>query len=109
MLQKITDLLKDISSFSVKSQEELELFRLKYLSKKGLISDLFEDFRNVAAEEKKEVGQKLNLLKNNALEKYNSLKSQLLNNEDVSEEMDLYPAFISILIRYASSYFDCQK
>jgi phenylalanyl-tRNA synthetase alpha chain len=89
MLQKISALLEEVSTFSVKNQEELELFRLKYLSKKGLISDLFEDFRNVAVSEKKEVGQKLNLLKQNALEKYNSLKSELLTSEDKSEATDL--------------------
>ena len=60
-------------------------FRLKYLSKKGLISDLFEDFRNVPAAEKKEVGQKLNILKQSALEKYNSLKAELVSIEDISD------------------------
>ncbi|TAL72107.1 MAG: phenylalanine--tRNA ligase subunit alpha, partial [Bacteroidetes bacterium] len=94
MLQKISDLQKEISSLKVKTPGELESFRLKYLSKKGLISDLFEDFRNVAVSEKKEVGQKLNLLKQNALEKYNSLKAELLTIEDKSEATDLTrPAF----------------
>jgi phenylalanyl-tRNA synthetase alpha chain len=79
MLQKITALLNEVTSISVKNPEELEVFRLKYLSKKGLISDLFEDFKNVPSSEKKEIGQKLNLLKQNALEKYNSLKTDLLN------------------------------
>jgi len=88
MHQKIAYLLKEVSTFSVKSQDDLESFRLKYLSKKGLLSNLFEDFKNVAVEEKKEVGQKLNLLKQNTLEKYNSLKSQLLNTEEHSEETD---------------------
>jgi phenylalanyl-tRNA synthetase alpha chain len=88
MLQKIKDLLIEVSTFSVKSPEELESFRLKYLSKKGLISDLFEDFRNVAISEKKEVGQKLNLLKQNALEKYNSLKAELCFSDDISSAMD---------------------
>jgi phenylalanyl-tRNA synthetase alpha chain len=95
MFQKITDLLKEISSYSVKSQEELESFRLKYLSKKGLISVLFEDFRNIAIEEKKEVGQKLNLLKQTAADKYNLLKSELLNTDEISEAEDLTrPSFI---------------
>ena len=89
MRQKISALLDEISSFSVKSQEELESFRLKYLSKKGIISELFEEFKDVASAEKKEVGQKLNFLKQNALEKYNYLKSQLLNNEVLTEEKDL--------------------
>jgi phenylalanyl-tRNA synthetase alpha chain len=94
MLQKITDLLNEISSISVKTTEDLESFRLKYLSKKGLLSDLFEDFKNVAVSEKKDIGQKLNQLKQIALDKYNSLKSELISDEDSLAETDLTrPAF----------------
>jgi len=89
MLEKISDLLKEISDLTVKNPEELELFRLKYLSKKGLISELFEGFRNVPAADKKDVGQKLNLLKQRAFEKFNSFKEALLTMEDSSEATDL--------------------
>src|SRR5665647_893763 len=89
MLQKINNLLNEVSSILIKNSEELESFRLKYLSKKGLISELFEDFKNVPGSEKKEIGQKLNLLKQNAQEKYNSLKTGLLSQEDVSDGKDL--------------------
>ena len=94
MLQRISDLLKEIASFSPNNSEELESFRLKYLSKKGAISDLFEDFRNVAPEQKKEVGQKLNMLKQQALEKFNSYRSLLTSADEKSEGADLTrPAF----------------
>jgi phenylalanyl-tRNA synthetase alpha chain len=89
MLNKISDLLNEVANFSVSGSEELERFRLKYLSKKGIISDLFEDFRNVDPSEKKEVGQKLNTLKQHALEKYNVMKSALLNTDDTTEATDL--------------------
>ena len=89
MLQKINNLLQKISVLPIKTSEELESYRLKYLSKKGIISDLFDNFRNVPGSEKKEVGQKLNKLKQEALEKYNSVKSNLLNTEDISPEVDL--------------------
>jgi len=89
MLEKISDLLKEISDLTVKNPEELALFRLKYLSKKGLISELFEGFRNVPAADKKDVGQKLNLLKQRAFEKFNSFKEALLTMEDSSEATDL--------------------
>jgi phenylalanyl-tRNA synthetase alpha chain len=89
MLQKITDLIQEISTFSVKTLHELESFRLKFLSKKGLIPELFEDFRNVPVSEKKEVGQKLNLLKQHALDRYNSLKTELLIVEDSPDHLDL--------------------
>jgi phenylalanyl-tRNA synthetase alpha chain len=89
MLQKIIVLQLEITNFSVKNSEELEFFRLKFLSKKGIITDLFEDFRNIPASEKKEVGQKLNHLKQIALDKYKTLKSHLQNVDDVSLSSDL--------------------
>jgi phenylalanyl-tRNA synthetase alpha chain len=89
MLQKINDLLNEVSSVSVKNAEELELFRLRYLSKKGLLSDLFDDFKNVPGTEKKDVGQKLNLLKQSVLDKYNTLKAGLLNLDEVNDAADL--------------------
>jgi phenylalanyl-tRNA synthetase alpha chain len=94
MLQKINDLLNEVSSVLIKNAEELEGFRLKYLSKKGLISELFEDFKNVPGAEKKDIGQKLNLLKQNAQEKYNSLKAGILIQDDITDGKDLTrPAF----------------
>jgi phenylalanyl-tRNA synthetase alpha chain len=89
MLQKITELLQDVSSVTVKNSGDLELFRLKYLSKKGLLSDLFEDFKNVPPSSKKDIGQKLNLLKQTAQEKYNSLKAELSNIEEGTSDTDL--------------------
>lgn len=89
MLQKIKDLLTEVASASVSSPEELETFRLKYLSKKGIISDLFDEFRNVPPSDKKEVGQILNQLKQSAQEKYNSLKSSLSSSDNMSLEGDL--------------------
>src|ERR1035437_5094178 len=94
MLQRIEELLSEISQISFTTNEELESFRLKYLSKKGLISDLFENFRNVSRDEKKIVGQKLNYLKQAALDKYNSIKTELSLIEDTSNSTDLSrPAF----------------
>jgi phenylalanyl-tRNA synthetase alpha chain len=89
MLDKINNLLAEINGLSVKDNEELESFRLKFLSKKGLISDLFEDFKNVPPSEKKEIGQKLNLLKQAAAEKYNLLKLQQQPDDDKSSLVDL--------------------
>jgi phenylalanyl-tRNA synthetase alpha chain len=94
MLQKINDLLNEVSSVLIKNSEELESYRLKYLSKKGLISELFDDFQNVPGAEKKEIGQKLNFLKQNAQEKYNSLKAGILMQDDITDGKDLTrPAF----------------
>jgi len=89
MLQKITDLLEEISGKSLKTAEDIEQFRLKYLSKKGLIAELFDDFRNVPSADKREVGQKLNTLKSAALEKYNSSRSEITETQDASGATDL--------------------
>lgn len=82
MIEKINKLLDEISAFDIVTPEELESFRLKFLSKKGIISDLFEEFRNVPASDKKEVGQLLNSLKQHAQEKYKSLKGRVSSSED---------------------------
>ena len=89
MLDKINNLLAEISAVKVNGPDELESFRIRFLSKKGLISDLFEEFRNVPAAEKKETGQKLNFLKQNAVDKFNRLKESLQSSDDISPDIDL--------------------
>jgi|WetSurMetagenome_2_1015567.scaffolds.fasta_scaffold00405_19 phenylalanyl-tRNA synthetase alpha chain len=89
MLEKIKNLLSQISSFNVSSADDLESFRLRFLSKKGMISVLFDDFRNVPAQEKKEIGMKLNELKQAAMDAYNRMKDQLQQSDDVKTENDL--------------------
>ncbi|MGD0710070.1 MAG: phenylalanine--tRNA ligase subunit alpha [Bacteroidales bacterium] len=76
MREKIKEIKKEIESFSAKSAEELEQFRIKYLSKKGKLSGLFDDFKQTASEERKEIGSLLNDLKNAAQEKINHLKEK---------------------------------
>ena len=60
MLQKIEQLMQEIAALKAKNAQEAEALRIKYLSKKGEISQLMNDFRSVPAEMKKEVGMKLN-------------------------------------------------
>ena len=94
MLNKIQNLLEEISSIKVNSLPDLELFRLKYLSKKGLITELFEEFRGISVDLKREVGQKLNELKQKSQDRYNSLKQELESKKDSAGENDLTrPAF----------------
>ena len=69
MIDKINQLLQEVEALKAANAEELEALRIKFLSKKGAINDLMADFRNVAAEQKKEVGMRLNELKNKAQEK----------------------------------------
>lgn len=74
MLEKINQLLEEVENFAASTKEQVEEYRIKWLSKKGEVSVLFDDFKNVPSELKKEVGQKLNQLKNKAQEKINELK-----------------------------------
>ncbi len=69
--------------------EEIEALRLKYLSKKGEINAVMADFRTVPAEQKKEVGMKINELKQTALEKLNALRDAIDTNEDSCQGIDL--------------------
>ncbi len=89
MIEKIKGLLKETEEFVVKNTEELEQYRLKFLSKKGEISTLFGDFKNVAPELKKEVGQKINLLKQSAQRKFDELKESLEDKGESTEGTDL--------------------
>ena len=84
MRDKIEQLLIDVESFAAESKEQLEEYRIKWLSKKGEITSLFDDFKTVAPEIKREVGQKLNELKNKAQDKINELKEKFENNTNSS-------------------------
>ncbi len=88
MIDKIKSLLKDTEGFTVKSVEELESFRLNFLSKKGQISQLFNDFKNVPNEQKKLIGQEINKLKQFAQEKFDALKESLENSDSIDEAND---------------------
>jgi phenylalanyl-tRNA synthetase alpha chain len=94
MLDKIQNLLEEISAIKINTLSDLESFRLKYLSKKGFIAELFEEFRGISAEHKREVGQRLNELKQAVQDMYNAFKLQLGSGEDSAGENDLTrPAF----------------
>ena len=89
MIAKINQLLEEVGALKAANAEELETLRIKYLSKKGTINDLMADFRNVAAEQKKEVGMRLNELKNKAQEKIAALKEQFESQDTGCDEIDL--------------------
>lgn len=89
MIAKINQLLQEVEALKAANAEELEALRIKYLSKKGAINDLMADFRNVAAEQKKEVGMRLNELKNKAQEKIAALKEQFESQHTGCDDIDL--------------------
>ena len=89
ILDKIDELLKEVQNLSAKNAEEVEQLRLKYLSKKGEITALMNDFRNVAADQKKTVGMKINELKTLATERINQLREECDTQESGEEAIDL--------------------
>ena len=90
MKLKIEDIHKQLDSLKIESEDQLENYRQEFLSKKGKIQALFADFKNVSKEDKPEVGQLVNVLKNKALEIYTQLKLELDNNGgDEEKKFDL--------------------
>lgn len=89
MIAKINELLQEVEALKAANAEELEALRIKYLSKKGAINELMADFRNVPAELKKEVGMRLNELKNKAQEKISTLKEQFESQDNGCDDLDL--------------------
>ena len=88
MIEQINSLFEEIKGTTASNAEELEALRLKYLSKKGIINGLMAQFREVPAEQKREVGVKLNELKNAIQEQFNALKEQIENKEEEQCEID---------------------
>jgi len=88
MKETITKYLQEVESFKADSLDQLEQFRIKYLSKKGLIPDLFSRFREVAPEDRKETGKMINDLKQAVQQKIVTLK-ELLDQKSGTSETDL--------------------
>ena len=89
MTEKIQALKEQIEAMTAANAAELEALRIKYLSKKGEITALFSDFRNVPNEQKREIGQKLNELKTLATDKINALKQALEDSAMENVDIDL--------------------
>ena len=96
IIDKINETLQGVQDMQASNMEELEALRIKYLSKKGIISGLMNDFREVAADQKREVGMKINELKAQVQDKINALKDQFDSMDNVDDDIDLtrtaYPA-----------------
>lgn len=89
ILDKIDELLKEVSTLSAKNADDVEQLRLKYLSKKGEINGLMAEFRDVAKDQKKTIGIKLNELKKAATEKINQLREEVVTTDTGNENIDL--------------------
>lgn len=82
MIDLINKFNHEINQFQISNQEDLEKFRLLYLSKKGILSDLFSQFKTISTENKKVIGSLLNKLKETASKKYEDYKNNLIETEE---------------------------
>ena len=89
MKVRIKQLTDEINALYANTMDEVEILRIKYLSKKGEVSALFNDFRNVPNDEKREIGQLLNDLKNLAQDKINGMKETLSATGKMEKRNDL--------------------
>ncbi len=90
MLEQVDQLLKEVEGFSCKTLDEVEAFRIQTIGKKGSVTLLMGEFKNVPNEQKKEFGQKINHLKNTVQDKINLLKESFENKEEgIQSKIDL--------------------
>jgi len=89
MIDTIRQLKEELESVKVSAKEEVEALRIKYTGKKGLLNQLFNDFKNVPSDQKKAVGQAINELKEFALNKINDLKEHFGQGEQENSTIDL--------------------
>jgi phenylalanyl-tRNA synthetase alpha chain len=89
MEERIKSLLKEVNEFAENGKQALESFRLKYVSKKGVVSELFEELKRVPSEQKKTVGKVLNQLKQAAESKLAELTDKLDEGTHAGTEIDL--------------------
>lgn len=88
MKEKINEHLKEIQSFVSDNLKEVESFRIKYLGSKGVLKDLFNDFKQIEPGLKKEIGQSLNELRSTATEKINDLKNLIADQSTDQKKQD---------------------
>jgi phenylalanyl-tRNA synthetase alpha chain len=87
MLEKVNKLIEEVKAFNSTNKDEIEQFRIKFLGSKGLLKELFNEFKNIDPKLKKEIGQALNTLRKTATEKVNELKEKL---QDSTQQKAVY-------------------
>lgn len=88
MIEKLDALLAEVSSFNAAEKEEIEKFRIRFSGKKGILNELFDQFKQVPNDQKKDFGQKINTLKQAVAAKLETLKNTTSVSE-VTEKEDL--------------------
>ena len=89
MENKIQSLLQEVTTFTAKTKQDLETFRLKFISRKGALAELFEELKQIPADQKKIAGKILNDLKKAAEEKFSELNETLESTAKTDVDIDL--------------------
>jgi len=91
MIKEINNIKSKIENYSGSSSEEIEIFRIKYVSKKSIVNDLFLQFKNMDSNEKRAIGKSLNELKTIAKNKLIELSNKKDTNKNLSnDDIDLF-------------------
>ncbi|MCF2491976.1 MULTISPECIES: phenylalanine--tRNA ligase subunit alpha [Dyadobacter] len=85
--ERVKELISEIEQATVNSKDQLEAFRLRYISKKGVVSELFDGLKNIPQEDRRAVGQELNTLKNLAQDRFQEFNAAIENAVDTNPEM----------------------
>ena len=93
MIKKLEGYISDLNKFDSEDINEIESLKIKFLGRKGIINELFSDFKNVPSDQKKEFGQKINELKILAQKKYDYLKSNIKKSSKIILEDFTKPGF----------------
>lgn len=89
MLDKVKSLISEVENASAKTEEEVESFRLRFIGRNNIINDLFEDFKKVPGEQKRELGPELNKLKNLAQSKIKELSNSIGAGKTSTADVDV--------------------
>lgn len=89
MLDKVKSLISEVETATAKTQEEVENFRLRFVGRSNVINDLFEEFKQVPSDQKRELGPALNSLKNLAQSKLKELSNSIGSSSSGNSDMDV--------------------
>ena len=97
MKDQIDKIINEAEQFAITTIDQLESYKIRFLVKKGLVNQLFIDFKDLASEEKKILGKELNVLKSRVEELYNNAEVELRTAQSINEEINPLPGYYSEL------------
>ena len=89
MIEKLKDFIDEVQQFTADTKEKAEELRLKFLSRKGILNEIFAEFKNVAPTEKREYGQRINALKQLVEKKINEAQEKFEEQASKPNDLDI--------------------